>query len=323
MHVASFAWAAALLAGVLTGSVRAAEPPSDTAAMRTAIETCRTRIDAQIDVGYERIAARCPELMRALASGEWEDWLPRNWREPGNDLSIGGLQELAILIERERARERTGRRPGTAKLHAVLEDLQTAQSQSRGPWERFRSWFESVFSQPGDDADSAWLERVLERAAPSQIVIETVTYLAIALIVALAASIVVNELLAAAALRRSRTRSKASSMAPVSADEPLTWRRVEEAIPQDRPSLLLRLVLERLAKTGRLPPAAASLTVREAQELATIADAEDRARLAELSAAAEQVRYAPRPASPGMLAHALEAGAALLASLETVGARPS
>jgi hypothetical protein len=322
MRVASFP-CAALLAGVLAAPLSAAEPPTDTAAMRIAIETCRPRIDAQVDVGYARIAARCPELVRVLASGEWEDWLPRSWREPGNDLSIRGLEELAILIERERSREPTGRRPGTAKLHAVLDRLEATQAQSRGPWERFRHWLESAFSQTADDGDSTRLERLLERTTPSQLVIETATYLAIGLIVALAVSIVVNEVLAIAGLRRSRTRNMASRRVAMSTDEPLTWRHVEEAQPRDRPALLLRLVFERLAQTGRLPGAAAGLTLREVQELVSFADAMDRARLAELSAAAEHVRYAPRPESPAMLTRAIEAGAALLANLGPARAQPS
>lgn len=307
---------AVLIAGLSIESASAAEP------LRAAIRTCQTRLDAQIDVGYARIASRCPELVRLLASSEWQEWLPRSWREAGNDLSVGGLEELATLIERERAREPTGRRPGTAKLHEVLEGLESAQARRGGPWERVRQWLETVLERAPDDEPSGWLERLLRRGPVSQIVIETITYIAVALVVALAALVVANELRVAGAFRRRRSGGERPVTIERRAVPRVTRRQIEQASLQERPGLLLRLIFERLAQAGRLPRAA-TLTVREAQALAALPDASDRERLAELSAAAEHVRYAAVPASAGLLSRAVDAGAALLATLDAASARPS
>src|SRR5260370_22333931 len=65
------------------------------------INTCVSRLDPQLDIGYDRIAARCPDLMRQLDGGAWAPWLPRGWQEAGNDLSAGGLREFRQLVDRE------------------------------------------------------------------------------------------------------------------------------------------------------------------------------------------------------------------------------
>jgi hypothetical protein len=203
----------------------------------------------------------------------------------------------------------------------VLGRLAAAQPVRGGFLSRLRTWLDTVLQRPTEGDSSGWLERLLSRGTPAQIVIETLTYVAVAAILALAATILFGEVRAAMALRRRRPAGDRSSLerAPV-AGEPLADQRVEHVIPQERPAYLLRLVLARLAHTGRLPQPA-SLTVREAQALAAIADPADRARLAELAAAAERVRYASRPDTPGALSRAIEAGAQLLARLDSTPAR--
>ena len=65
----------AVLAGLLllaafTGAQ--AEPPDAVAT----IDACIARLDPQIDVGYERIARRCPDLAPTLEKSGWAAWLP-------------------------------------------------------------------------------------------------------------------------------------------------------------------------------------------------------------------------------------------------------
>src|ERR1700744_463467 len=65
------------------------------------IDSCVKRLDPQVDIGYERIAARCPDLVRQLQQGTGSVWLPRGWNEPGNSLSADSLRELRELAGRE------------------------------------------------------------------------------------------------------------------------------------------------------------------------------------------------------------------------------
>ena len=41
-----------------------------------AIDDCVARLDTELDVGYARIAARCPDLTAALAESSFAPWLP-------------------------------------------------------------------------------------------------------------------------------------------------------------------------------------------------------------------------------------------------------
>src|SRR5437879_13923181 len=88
-----------------------------------AIDSCVRQLDPDVDIGYERIATRCPDLARRLDKADWSAWLPRSWRQPDNDLSAGGLQELRVLVARELAAHPSVRTPRVERLTAVLSDL--------------------------------------------------------------------------------------------------------------------------------------------------------------------------------------------------------
>src|SRR2546421_9737283 len=52
-----------------------------------AIDACLAQLDRGLDVGYRRIAARCPDLAPSLMQSQWAAWLPRDWNQPENLLS--------------------------------------------------------------------------------------------------------------------------------------------------------------------------------------------------------------------------------------------
>ena len=66
-----------------------------------AIDACVQRLNPDADTGYDRIAARCPNLAHRLSESGLSVWLPREWQRPRNDLTVGGLRELRGLLERE------------------------------------------------------------------------------------------------------------------------------------------------------------------------------------------------------------------------------
>src|SRR5688572_21758894 len=82
-----------------------------TQAALKAIDTCLPRLDPQIDIGYERIAARCPDLPRRLRQSSLAAWLPGSWQDPGNNLSAGSLAELRVLAMRELGAQAAGAAP--------------------------------------------------------------------------------------------------------------------------------------------------------------------------------------------------------------------
>src|SRR5215467_10070296 len=85
-----------------------------------AIDACLRRLDPQTDIGYERIAARCPDLTRQLQASEGAAWLPRQWQAPNNDLSAASLEDLRHLLARELATQATpSRAPSLVPLQSI------------------------------------------------------------------------------------------------------------------------------------------------------------------------------------------------------------
>ena len=158
------------------------------------IDSCVARLDPQLDIGYDRIAARCPDLMRQLETGAWASWLPRGWKEPGNDLSAGSLKEFRELVDRESGTREAN--PATAPNVHSLQPILTALAGSRDAtgWSRFKSWLRSVLERREQPTAESWFSQMVAHVGISQSVIRLITYAALAAVVVLAAAIVVNEL---------------------------------------------------------------------------------------------------------------------------------
>jgi hypothetical protein len=252
------------------------------------IDTCVSRLDPQLDIGYDRIAARCPELIHQLEGGAWAPWLPRGWKESGNDLSAGSLREFRVLVDRESGAGTSSAAPDVRRLHAILTAL--ARSRSENGWSRFKSWLRSILERREEPTDESWLTRMVSHVGVSQSVIRLIIYAALTAVVLLAGLIVVNEARTAGLLstRRGVPRNR-RELAEAGSSSP-QWNDIERAQPGDRPRLLLELLVRRLSDRGFLPPAGA-LTVRELTRAARLPEADDRSRLTDLALAAERVRY--------------------------------
>jgi len=161
-------------------------PHAPTSDAMANIDACVARLDPQLDIGYDRIAARCPDLMRQLEAGAWAPWLPRGWKESGNDLSAGSLRELRELVAREsNARESSlAKVPDVRSLQPILATL--AGNRDETGWSRFKSWLRSILERREQPTDESWLSRMVSHVGISQSVIRIVTYAALAVIVVMA-----------------------------------------------------------------------------------------------------------------------------------------
>ena len=285
-----------------------------------AIDACLPQLDAGLDVGYQRIAERCPDLTPSLVASPWGAWLPRDWYQPHNQLSVDGLAELRALLVRESAATLPGHEPRTATVSGVLKALSVAD-QPRSWWGRFKNWLHELFARP-PAADDSWLQRLLVRLHLPPVLGRMIVWVGLALVSALGLAIVVNELRIAGWLSswrggaaRARTAATAGAAGGVGLEE------LERASLSQQPRLLLELVAARLTQLSRLPPARA-LTVRELSGAARLEAAVDRARLSELAATCERVRFSDEEVEPAMLARALTQGRELLASLDAPVTQP-
>lgn len=280
-------WAAA------GGGVYAATMDPATEAALQAIDACRQKLDPQVDIGYERIAARCPDLSRRLRESGLAAWLPPSWQDTGNNLSAGSLEELRVLATRELAAQATRPAPSVESLHGVLDEIGQSAEKRGGLWERFKSWLRRVVAGSGRREESGVFARMIERVGLTQALIETITYVALAIVIVLAGLILVNELRAAGILRR-RPRGDRATVTGLAIPQQtrVSRRALEEAPLTEKPALLLALILERFEQLRRVR-AARSLTTRELMRSIVLTDPQDAKRLEELALTAERIRFSP------------------------------
>jgi hypothetical protein len=305
--------AALLILAAPVAGLHAAEPD----ALAT-LDACVAKLDPHFDIGYERIAARCPDLARALEQTGWAAWLPQSWKESRNDLSAGSLAELRALVARELATQPAARAPRVERLNAVLNELGAAGQQRSGVWVRFKRWLHSLFERSAQQKrEGSWLDQMVARIGLSDVVTEIITYLALGGVVALAGFIVVNELRLAGLLGKGRA-GRASDGADIAPGlrARLTWSDVERAALVDQPRLLLELIAAKLTDLRRLPPAG-GFTVREIVCAADLQESTDRAYLNELALTAERARYAQGSLPALTVQSAVRSARALLARLES------
>jgi hypothetical protein len=289
---------------------------AETDALR-AIDACIARLDAQIDVGYERIARRCPDLAPALEQSGFAQWLPQAWKEARNDLSAGSLVELRNLVARELATRATSRTPRVERLEEILSDLGSTAQESSGTWARFKKWVRSLFERAGQQDSESWLSRLVSRVGVSGAVVEVITYIALGLVVLLAGFIVFNELRLAGLLGRRQFGDKRDGEPSIAVSTAkLTWGDVERATLIEQPRLLLQLVAAKLTDLGRLPPAGA-FTVRELVRTAKLSQDADRQTLNEIALTSERVRYAEGGVPTESVQEAVVRGRDLLARLDS------
>jgi hypothetical protein len=300
-----------LLALVLIASGAAPVAGADNAL--AVIDGCIHRLDPTVDVGYARVAERCPELTPSLASSPYAAWLPPDWNKPDNGLSVGGLIELRGLLRRPESPPAV-RAPRITRLAPLLEQLHHDDTRQRGWWARFKQWLHEVFAPQPNGQSQGWLGRLLGSIDLSQTVMRVIVCVALLLLLLLVGAIIVNELRVAGLWRSPRHRGQHGYGSAQPATSVLSLRDLDRAGPEQQPHLLLQLIIRRLIELKWLPPARA-LTLRELERAARLRDQEDRERLAALAAACERARFAEHVAAP-MLAAATVRGRELLASLE-------
>ena len=301
-----------------------ATPRPSTAAQSAAtarlptLDACLSRLDPELDIGYDRIAARCPDLARQLDHGAWAPWLPRGWKEPGNDLSAGGLKEFRELVDRESAPSASPQVPDIRHLKDVLNSL--GGTSTEGWWSRFKTWLRSILETREQPADESWFTRMVSHVGISQSLRQLIAYAALTAVILLAAVIVINEIRAAGLLPK-RGAVARQKHGPGDTRAPhMSWNDIERAPLPDKPRLLLELIVRRLSDRGYLPPAGA-LTVRELTRTARLPEPDDRTRLSDLALTAERVRYSAREIESAALDESVARGRELLAHLDASAPR--
>jgi len=158
-----------------------------------ALDDCASRLDAGLDVGYERIAARCPTLIRTLEHSPWAAWLPADWKEPHNQLNAEGLRALHQTLARESTAATGARLLHPERVGAVLERIARPDGAEQGWWPRFKRWLRELLAPPPHD-ERRWWRRFFGEGSIDRSVLRTMAVVSIALLVIMALMVVTNEL---------------------------------------------------------------------------------------------------------------------------------
>jgi hypothetical protein len=286
----------------------AASAYADDAALR-AVDACRARLDARVDIGFERVRRRCPDLMPALEKAPWRALLPATLGERREEISAESLRALAQLVRHASDPGTTRAAPERRVLDPVLAALGDKGQQGATRWERFKRWLKGKLETRPDD-DETWLVKWSRQFRTSEGVARAITYVGYALVVLLVLFVIWQELRAAGLWGGMRGAARRL-------DPAAEWRRrlaledVFAAPLAERPGMLLKLLGEALARAQRLP-AADGLTVAAMVRRARLDADDDRAALAHVARAAEQVRYAQQSPADEALERAVSDARGLL-----------
>ncbi len=285
------------------------------------IDSCIRRLDPEVDVGYERVAARCPDLAQQLERSDLAAWLPKRWKDPQNDLSVAGLRQLEELARQERSTTTSGHGPDMSRLRSVLE-LSESQGEGTAWWARLKSWLRSVLEPARNASDENWLSRWTAQIGVPQGVRELISFAALTAVVLLAIVILLHEVRASRVLekiglarrRADSTGRRARAARARSGRGSSPAADLAALAPLDRPRWLLEEIATRVGESPARPPSRA-LTLRELVNAARVSDAGDRTSLMDLASAAERVRFSGREVTAAALEAPLARGLALLERL--------
>ena len=263
----------------------------------TEISHCRTQMLASDETSFDVVAESCPGLIGEIDASEWSESLHPGWRE---ELSYWELEQLGDVVAAFETPRRELMRQSPAALDDIVAGLveQDAAPEGRSLWDRFVDWLSGLFESDSPEAPG-WFARWLEGIEISSDVVEVIFWTLAAIIVIAAVGVIVMEVRANRRSVHVTQRPGSHPHAPGGVDyQWLTMRDLQQAAAAERPSILLRLLLQRLWRMNAAPQTD-SLTHREIPGVVSGLDAGGSATLCRVSALAEELRYAAAdPARP-------------------------
>jgi hypothetical protein len=277
--------------------------------VRAALADCLKQVRALDEQDRPKITDTCVGLEKALQSSVYAPWLPAEWWN--DQLSADGLSELDELITPPPEPSAAG--PDVALLQPVLENLRQAEQDQRPKswFARTLEWLRHRLMRSEEEPD--WLKRWSGDEEGLRQFARGATYVLFALIIALAAVVVVNELRVAGVFGRLRSRvgrRAAGAPAFAAAGQVAALGDVE---PLQRPSWLLDRVLA--AVTAGRAQTHRALTHRELEHSVRFRHDAQASAFARLVRCAERVRYAAGLPEASELDGIVTEGAQLLASV--------
>lgn len=254
-----------------------------------------------------RLVEVCPEVAVRLGAGPLPGMRGR-WLGGDGSMTLRQLNDLLRLVEAAAEPKPFVGQLSSLRLRAIIDSLDPAARGELSTRTRLLRWWRSLI----DDFDPTQRgqEQRRRRVDWPLGLWSSVSWIAFATAVLLVASVLVQEVRAALALRMSRRRREPPRAARRAA--PVDLAALDALPPRERAGAMLRAVAARLHESGRIVTPD-PLTPREVQGGARL-PAPDRDELAAVTSAAETGAYGRHEPSPAVLARARHAAARWLAA---------
>lgn len=277
------------------------------------VAKCSERAATDI-VGLSELDAACPGLEHALVQLGYAPFVSETQLDA---LTVHSLMDLQRLADRYRQPpDADANAIDVTTLGPILESLRQEQrTELPDTWfQRLKRWLHSVFDRPQQQSDS-WFSRWLQQRTIPEKIRDGIVNGLIILVIVLALAVVLNEARAAGLLRRanrrgSQTAERATSLEPTR----LSLADLDSVALEQRPSLLLRLLVATLVDAGRLRTQQ-SLTHRELSQHADFDAGDQRENFQRVALLGERLLYGDARVAPDEIETVVQAGRVLNAEL--------
>lgn len=308
------------------GPVGAAEPPRDArmtlpattiedaltpqfaSQLRLCLRTARGSVVGE-PLGLQRVSltVSCPEVAMRLGAGPLPGMRGR-WLGEDGSMTLRQLGDLLRLVEAAAEPKPFVGQLSSLRLKSIIESLDPAARGELSTRTRLARWWRSLIGE--FDPTQRGQEQRRRRVEWPLGLWSSVSWIAFATAALLVASVLVQEIRAALALRMSRRRREPRRAVQRAA--PVDLAALDALPPRERAGAMLRAVAARLHESGTIVTPD-PLTPREVQGGARLPDP-DRAALAAVTSAAEIGAYGREEPSPSVLAQARRAASRWLAT---------
>ncbi|MDJ0938712.1 MAG: DUF4129 domain-containing protein [Woeseiaceae bacterium] len=263
---------------------------------------------------FDAVADACPEVLAIVDAHPLADTMPANWSEALTPFKTTQLDFFdAYYVD---SGPDTGI-IGTASLDAIVDELDNPSrvEEEKSAWQRFTDWLKEIF---GDDEGETpqWLDEWLSKIKIPQTALQYTFYVLAVLIIIGAIAVIVIEIRAARS-SYARERAAQAGMGGYGAAGPvmLTLADLDAAELRDKPTIMLRLIVQRLEALAMLTHQPAATHRELALTPAGLAE-EQRASLVVVSRSAERARYGGGVPKADEVDEALRQGSSLLERLK-------
>lgn len=290
---------------------------NSSADLASSIIECDAIVNSDDDATFTLVTDDCPGVVGEIASSSWGASMVPGWRD---ELSYWELSELGYFESYYSEPVSTATGISLDTLDEIVAGLgaDIEQVDKESLWERFFSWLRELLFDESPDR-SGWFSEWLSKVQLPTSAIKIIFWVLSGITVIAAVVVIVREVrtarkaVPAGSAKSEKVRGVTRAHA---AARDLTLKDVDDANLFDKPSVLVRLFLQRMEKLG-LASINSACTHREAWKVAKTLEIKGVGAFLRVSESAERIRFGEESNRPPEIDDVVSDGIALINNLET------